>query len=81
MNPNGEWGFTIVDHLLARALVECYLDRDYSETIQRARDLARLAEKIKSGAYEPCPAGGTMALLNDSARVQSSTPQKRTWGI
>ena len=57
-------GFTIVDHLIARALVECYLDLDYSSSIELARDLARLAEKIKSGAYEPCHEGGTRALLN-----------------
>jgi len=74
-------GFTMVDHLIAKALIQCYLDEDYSGTIEMARDLARLAEKIKSGAYEPCHAGGTRALLNDPARVQPVAPQKRTWGI
>jgi hypothetical protein len=37
--------FTLVDHLIARAMVQAFFDEDYGETINQARLLARLAER------------------------------------
>lgn len=41
--PSG--GHTIIDVLCAHALVEAYLDRDYTGTIELARKLAALSER------------------------------------
>jgi hypothetical protein len=38
-------GHTVIDVLLARALVRAYLDLDYSPTIKLAQKLAALSER------------------------------------
>lgn len=65
-------GFTLIDVLCARALVECYLDQDYSETIEMARTFARLAEEGGGDPYEACHAGGNWARLNFPPALQTA---------
>jgi hypothetical protein len=74
-------GFTIVDQLLARALVLAFLDEDYDQEIELARRLAKLAEKTEGGRYEvPC-ANGIPAAFDDSPPARSIGPPDAAAGV